>query len=583
MNRVSMGVVASILLSYGGAAAAQVPGDAPPVTDTMLANPDPAHWLMWRGTQNAWAYSPLDQIDRENVSSLRLVWSRPLNSGPQEGTPLVYGDIMYVPHPSDIVQALDATSGDLIWEHRRQWPADLLDSDIRFPHLKRNIAIYERMIIGASGDIFIYALDLDSGELVWETPVLDYRTQPAQQSSGPIIAGGRVISGRNCGSEGGPETCIIVAHDARTGRELWRTRTIPAPGEPGDETWGDVPFEERWHVGTWMPPSYDPELDLIYIGTSVTSPAPKFMLGSNDREYLFHNSTLALDPETGRIRWHYQHVVDHWDMDHPFERILVDTAVAPNPEEVSWINPNIQPGSMRRVLTGIPGKTGIVYTLDRETGEFLWARPTVAQNIVENIDGATGVVTVNPETLFTAAGQQRTVCPSLNGGKNWQSGAYSPRTHLMYMPLQNTCMTVTALHERPTLESRYSIATRVYVAPDSDNVGTLQAISVESGELAWKHEQRAGMMSVLTSGGGLVFAGDVNGRFRAFDDSTGTIRWEVNLGAPVTGFPVTYAVGGKQYLAISTGSAPITASLLSLAPELRPGSGNTLFVFALPD
>lgn len=162
------------------------------------------------------------------------------------------------------------------------------------------------------------------------------------------------------------------------------------------------------------------------------------------------------------------HVVDHWDMDHPFQRILVDTRIAPDPEEVIWINPNVAPGAERRVLTGIPGKTGIVYTLDRETGEFLWARPTIEQNIVAAIDGQTGDVTVNPQTLFTAAGQERDVCPSLNGGKNWQSGAYSPRTPLMYMPLQNTCMTVTSLHERPTLESRYSIGTRVRVSPHTD-------------------------------------------------------------------------------------------------------------------
>ena len=166
-----------------------------------------------------------------------------------------------------------------------------------------------------------------------------------------------------------------MAHDARTGAELWRRSTIPRPGEPGDETWGGVPFEERIHVGTWMPASYDPELRLIYQGTSVTSPAPKFMLGGVDNTHLYHNSTLALDVDTGEIRWYYQHLNDHWDLDHPFERILVDTAVTPDPSEVSWINPRLEPGEIRKVMTGIPGKTGVVYTLDRETGKFLWRRP----------------------------------------------------------------------------------------------------------------------------------------------------------------------------------------------------------------
>src|SRR5512134_3233467 len=198
-------------------------------------------------------------------------------------------------------------------------------------------------------------------------------------------------------------------------------------------------MEQRWHVGTWMVPSYDAELDRIYIGTSVTIPAPKFILGGVDKTHLYHNSTLALDPANGKVVWYYQHLNDNWDLDHPFERLLVDTAVAPDPSEVAWINPRVRPGERRRVLSGIPGKTGIVYTLDRATGEFLWARPTTRQTVVDSIDGATGKVTVNPQMLFTAAGQERMVCPSSQGGKNWQAGAYSPLTNTMYFPLQNTC------------------------------------------------------------------------------------------------------------------------------------------------
>ena len=197
-----------------------------------------------------------------------------------------------------------------------------------------------------------------------------------------------------------------MAHDAATGEELWRRRLIPAPGEPGDETWGGVPYEQRLHVGSWMVPSYDPELDLVYVGTSVTSPAPKFLLGGVDNKHLYHNSTLALDGETGEIRWYYQHLNDHWDLDHPFERMLVDTAVAPDPDAVAWINPRLQPGETRKVVTGVPGKTGVVYTLDRETGEFLWATPTITQNVISNIDGATGEVTENAEVIFTRMGQE---------------------------------------------------------------------------------------------------------------------------------------------------------------------------------
>jgi len=569
------------------------PSDFIPVTDSMLQNPDPADWLMWRRTLDGWGYSPLDQVDRENVSELRMVWSKALvqEGGSQQGTPLVYDGILYMPNPHDVIRALNAVTGERIWEYRRKWPEDLT-TFLRDPGRKRNQAIYGNLIIASSGDDFVFAVDATSGKLVWETQILDYRINPALQSSGPIIADGKVISGRNCYSEGGPEACVITAHDARTGRELWRTRTIPKPGEPGGETWGNVPFERRWHVGTWIAPSYDPKLRLLYTGTSVTSPAPKFLLGSNDDLYLYHNSTLALDVDTGKIVWYYQHVVDHWDLDHPFERLLVDTAVAPDPQEVSWINPRIQPGERRQVVTGIPGKTGIVYTLDRKTGEFLWARPTVTQNVVKEIDGETGKATVNPEMIFTDSGQHRLVCPSTTGGKNWPPGAYSPLTHTMYFPLQNTCMNMTSNEPGPTFDfldspgsaqqSRYGFRNQKRITPGTTNVGTVQAISVETGKTLWKYEQRAGVTALLTTGGGLVFGGDANGHFRALDQNSGAVLWEVDLGSAVTGHPITYAVDGKQYVAVSTGISVVTEGTNNLTPELSPGSDKTLFVFALP-
>ena len=582
-----------VLLASGLPAAAQgSQADFVPVTDAMLQNPDPADWLMWRRTLDSWGYSPLNQVDRQNVGDLKQAWSREMvEGGSQQGTPLVYDGTLYMPNPNDVIQALNAATGDLIWEYRRTWPEDLT-SFIRDPGRTRNLAIYGNLIIATSGDDFVYALDATSGKQVWETQILDYRVNPALQSSGPIIADGKIISGRNCYSEGGPEACVLTAHDARTGRELWRFRTIPKPGEPGDETWGNVPYERRWHVGTWMVPSYDPELRLVYTGTSVTSPAPKFLMGSNDDQYLYHNSTLALEIDTGKLVWYYQHVVDHWDFDHPFERILVDTAVAPDPEEVSWINPNIQAGERRQVVTGIPGKTGIVYTLDRKTGEFLWSRPTVTQNVVKDIDGATEKVTVNPEALFTDSGQTRLICPAAGGGKNWPPGAYSPLTHVMYFPLQNTCMNVTSNEPGPTYDfldspgsaqrSRYGFRSERLMAPGTSNVGTVQAISVETGKTVWKYDQRAGVTALLSTGGRLVFGGDANGGFRAFDQETGEVLWEVNLGSSVTGQPVTYAVNGKQYVVVSTGRSVLTGGTNGLTPELSPGVDTTIFVFALP-
>ena len=551
-----------------------------PVTDAMLQDPDPGDWLMWRRTLDGWGYSPLDQVSRANVGELRMVWSRALRPDSNQGTPLVYGGVMYMPNPNDITQAIDAVTGDLLWEYIRPIPEDINDYIRGLVPVNRSIAIYGNLIIDTGNDDYVYALDALTGQLAWETKILDYKTNPARHSTGPIIAGGKVISGRSCRPWAGPEACIIAAHDARTGAELWRTRLIPAPGEPGDETWGGVPYEQRGHVGSWMAPSYDPELNLIYVGTSVTSPAPKFLLGGADNRHLYHNSTLALDGDTGAIRWYYQHLNDHWDLDHPFERMLVDTAVAPDPSAVSWINPNVRPGEVRRVVTGIPGKTGVVYTLDRATGEFLWATPTITQNVISSIDGATGAVSENSEVVFSAEDQEVLTCPSYFGGKDWEAGVYSPQTNTMYFPLRNTCARMLAT---TAADSIYALATRNQITPGTDQVGTVQAISAETGATVWKYEQRSATMSLVGTAGGLLFGGDVNGRFRAFDQDTGEVLWEINLGSSVTGFPITYAVDGRQYVAVSTGSANSASAFMSLTPEIRPSAANNLFVFALPD
>jgi alcohol dehydrogenase (cytochrome c) len=325
------------------------------------------------------------------------------------------------------------------------------------------------------------------------------------------------------------------------------------------------------------------------MGTSVTSPAPKFLLGGPEETHLYHNSTLALEIDTGEIRWYYQHLNDHWDLDHPFERLLVETRVTPNPSEVSWINPRLQSGEVRKVITGIPGKTGIVYTLDRETGEFLWATPTNYQNVILDIDGATGAVTINPEVIFRELEQEVFVCPTWAGGKDWEAGAYSPLTHTMYYPLRNTCGQMLATSNFESERAReltrggqgglaiYSLASRHQITPGTDYLGTVRAISVETGETTWLHEQRAHTMSLVATGGGLVFGGDANGRFKAFDDRTGEVLWEINLGSSVSGYPITYAVDGRQYVAVNTGAGSI-----NLTPELRPSRGTSLFVFALP-
>ena len=424
----------------------------------MLEDPPADDWLMFRRTYDGWAYSPLDRVNRDNVSELRLAWSRAMEPGGQYTTPLVHAGILYVQHPGDVIQALDATDGRLIWEYRRP-----RQDDSRLRN-RRNLAIFGHRLFHLADDMHLIALDARTGVLLWET-----RERAGDAGighmAGPTVVAGLVVSGRSCAARGGPESCYLAAHDPQTGRELWHRRTIPRPGEPGDESWGGLADERRWHVGTWgNVPSYDPKLGLLYWGTSVPQPSLERLRGTEGSDVLHSNSTLATDPANGELVWAYQHLPrDNWDLDHVFERYLVDVAVAPDPAEVPWINPRIEPGEMRPVVTGIPGKTGIVYTLDRRTGEFLWARETLHQNVIAAIDGD-GRVHID-EDRVVGPFEEILVCPSLGGGKNWPAGSYSPRTGLMYQPQQNLCHLQTGYTETPVAEDGYATSWLVVEDP----------------------------------------------------------------------------------------------------------------------
>ena len=546
-----------------------------PVTDAMIQNPDASDWLSFRRTVNGWGYSPLDQINAGNVKGLKEAWSRPLAGAMMEATPLVHDGVMFLPLPGDKIVAVDAATGKEIWSFARTYPQGAQPGVT-----KRNLAIWDNYLYSTSGDGALFAVDARSGKQVWEVHLTGKGTNV---STGPIIADGKVISTRACLPATGPEDCVIVANDARTGKELWRQWTIAKPGTSEDASWGGVPWEKRNQVGAWMPPTYDPQLKLLYVGTTVTGPTTKYKLAGADKDYLYHDSTLALDPATGKIVWHYQHMVDEWDFDHPFERLLIDTEVAPDPAAVSWINPRIKPGETRQVLTGIPGKSGIIYTLDRKTGEFLWARPTVQQNIVSSIDGATGKVTMNPATIFAHDDEFLHVCPAFTGGKNWPPGAYSPKTGLMYMPLENLCSTVNSGGPKSGPgQLSMNIDYKAEEIPGEPNIGTVQAISVKTGRTAWNHKQRAGAMSTVATGGDLVFYGDAMGGFHALNASTGEELWQAKFNGALSGVPVTFSAGGKQYVAVATGPSPEAMGLGRMTPDLSVGTERVLHVFALP-
>ena len=567
--------LAALALTQAGA---QTLADYTPVTQTQIDSPDPAEWLSWRRTLDSWGYSPLDQINRETVGALRMVWAHPLPSGHQEGTAIMHDGTIFFSGPADTIEAIDARSGVLLWQYKRQLPEDI-GTYLPVYDTTRNVALYGNLVIGNGADDYLYALDARTGELVWETQILDYR-HGAKQSSGPIIAEGLAITGRSCEPEGGPAACVITAHDAATGKLVWSTPIIAQGDDPNDATWGGVPLENRQQVGAWMLASYDPELGLVYMGTSVTAPAPKLALAGSEHSYLYHNSTLALDVKTGEIRWHYQHLVDQWDMDHTFPRMLVDQEVMPDPAQVAWSAPDIVPGQVYRTLTGVPGKTGVVYTLDRKTGKFLWARPTIRQNLVESIDGANGAVTANPATVPTEYGRAYDICPSPVGGANYMAGAYSPLATSLFMPMQATCGEMIALDPATGDAGTYAMSNRIVIDPEAEGMlGVLYALDTVTGATRWVHRQRAGMQSVITTGGGLVFAGDAGGRLKAFDQESGEILWQVNLGSSVTGYPTTFLLDGHQYLAVSTGMWLSDA----FTPELTHGTQNTLFVFALPE
>ena len=328
--------------------AAQEPAFAP-VTDEMLLNPDPADWLHWRRTLDGWGYSPLNQINRENVHHLQLVWSLPLRPGLSQPTPLVYNGVMYIPTPPSIVQAVDAVTGDRLWEYRKTFEGT---PDETFRTRTRSLAIYGDHIYVTTNDAHIVALEARTGDVVWDHTVADWR-RGYRYTSGAIVVKGQLIAGMTgCEryKEGG---CFISAHDPATGAELWRTPTVAQPGEPGGDTWGDLPSMFRAGGDAWIPGSYDPELDRIYWGTAQAKPWARSSRGT-DGDALYTNSALALDPATGELDWYFQFVPgESHDLDEAYEAVLIDL-------------------DGRRFDVKM-GKFGILWELDRATGEFVAA------------------------------------------------------------------------------------------------------------------------------------------------------------------------------------------------------------------
>jgi alcohol dehydrogenase (cytochrome c) len=516
-----------------------------PITDEMMAHPPASDWLMHYWNYAGWSHSPLKQINAKNVKNLQLRWVWSMDDGErQQITPLVHDGVMFISNNiTNRVQALNAKTGDLIWENT------LGPRLTGQENATRTMALYGDKLFYPATDANLYALDAKTGEIDWK---IKFSSFGNDKIGGLMVADGKIIAGLGrCDEKTLADRCFIAAYDVNDGHQIWKFSTVAYTGEPGGDSWGTLTNDQRAGADAWIPGTYDPKLKLTYWGTGQAKSGDR---GIGDQ--LFSNATLALDVETGKLKWYHQPAPDeNLDLDEVFEKVLVDE------------------GPQRILLSA--GKKGILWKVDRVTGKFLDYVPAVFQNVFTSIDRTTGRGTYRPDILNSKPGDTKPSCPSPAGGKNWPASSYDPQDDLIILPLDQICVA------SGTMAGNYD-------APASDgNIARLSAYRARDLKPVWTFQQRAPFLtSAMTTAGGVGFVGDWDRTFRAFDLKTGKTLWTTRLGTTAQGFPTTYSVDGEQFVAVPTGyngGSPEVRPVTLLAFERnRPYAGHAVYVFALP-